>query len=409
MIKDKNFIWNTIGTTLNSFLSLFLLIIITRINGIELSGMFSFIFTLTLMLQSISNYGGRIYQISDLNDEFSFQEYLSSRIKTSIISIVIFFFLFIILRLGIKTIGIAMCLIVLRIIETFSDVFYASFQKNNHLDYVGISLTIKSLLIIILFLILNILTKNLSIASFGIVIAAIMVFVFYDLLKVKKYEKMFIIFNNDIYKESKYIFLFSFVTFLLLNVPRFIANYTLNSTQIGYLGILMMIPTVMALVCQFIIQPQLVNLTKAYYEKNITNFNRILFKSNLLLLVFSFICCILAITLGPLVLKILYGISFEEYRISFLILILAGALNGATTILSNALTIFRETKNQFIAYIFVLIINITFCYVASSTYKLNGLFLGLMLSMLIQTIIFYVIYKNKTFKILKQANFDIKN
>lgn len=409
MIKDKNFIWNTIGTTLNSFLSLFLLIIITRINGIELLGMFSFIFTLTLMLQSISNYGGRIYQISDLNDEFSFQEYLSSRIKTSIISIVIFFFLFIILRLDIKTIGIAMCLIVLRIIETFSDVFYASFQKNNHLDYVGISLTIKSLLIIILFLILNILTKNLSIASFGIVIAAIMVFVFYDLLKVKKYEKMIIIFNNDIYKKSKYIFLFSFVTFLLLNVPRFIANYTLNSTQIGYLGILMMIPTVMALVCQFIIQPQLVNLTKAYYEKNITNFNKILFKSNLLLLVFSFICCILAITLGPLVLKILYGISFEEYRISFLILILAGALNGATTILSNALTIFRETKNQFIAYIFVLIINITFCYVASSTYKLNGLFLGLMLSMLIQTIIFYVIYKNKTFKILKQANFDIKN
>ena len=89
MLKNRNFVWNTIGTTFNSFLSLFLLIVVTRINGIDISGKFSFAFALTLMLQSISNYGGRIYQISDIKNEFSFNEYLGSRIKASAISIIL--------------------------------------------------------------------------------------------------------------------------------------------------------------------------------------------------------------------------------------------------------------------------------------------------------------------------------
>ena len=74
MIKNRNFIWNMIGNSLNSFLSLFLLIIVTRINGIELSGIFSYAFTLTLILQMISNYGGRIYQVSDYNEEFKYED-----------------------------------------------------------------------------------------------------------------------------------------------------------------------------------------------------------------------------------------------------------------------------------------------------------------------------------------------
>jgi len=399
MLKSKNFIWNTIGTTLNSFLSLFLLIIVTRINGIKLSGIFSFVFSLTLMLQSISNYGGRIYQISDIKNEFSFDEYLGSRIKTTIASIIVLTMLCIVLQLNSTEISVAIILMILRIIETFSDIFYASFQKNNHLDYVGISLTIKSLLILVLFVVINIFTKNLIFSSVGIIIAASIIFLLYDLVKIRQYEKISIKFNNEIYKKSKYIFLFGFITFLLLNVPRFIANYTLNDSEIGYLGILMMIPTVMALICQFIIQPQLVNLTEAYYKNNSNKFNNILSKCITLLLGFSILCSFLAISLGPSVLRILYGISFENYRISFLILILAGVFNGLTTIFSNVLTIIRKTKSQFIAYIISLIIDVIICFLLAKYYNLTGIFIGLMISMIIQFIIFYMLYRK--YKILK--------
>ena len=394
MKKDKNFLWNMIGTTLNSFLSLFLLIIVTRINGIEMSGSFSFIFTLTLILQMFSNYGGRIYQVSDYKNEFSFQEYLGSRVKTSLLSIIFFVIMCFFYKFDLTLSIVAVSLMGLRLIETFSDIFYASFQKNNALSKVGISLTLKAVVIFLLFLILEIATKNIIISSLGILLSSILILVFYDIPNIKKYENINFKFNNNIYDESKYIFLFGFVTQLILNVGRFVGMKTLNDIQIGYLGILMMIPTVMTLISGFIVQPEIVNLTKLYEKKKKNDFNKLLNCITKTLVKFSMLCMILAITIGPFALKILYQIDFNEYRIAFVLLILAGTFNGLTTIYSTALTIFRETKKQFNYYVITLIINLVLSYLASINFGLNGIISSLMVSMLIQLILFKLFYLN---------------
>lgn len=393
MIKNKEFIWNTIGTTLNSFLSLFLLIIVTRINGLEAAGSFSFIFTLSILLQSLSNYGGRIYQVSDLNEKFSFQEYLGSRLKTSFLALIVLILFCLFYKLDTITLGVSICLFILRVIETFSDVFYGSFQKQEHLEWAGISLVLKSLLIIFLFLLFDVFTHNLFISTVGMVVASIIIFLIYDLPKILKKEKIFFKFKSNILIASKYIFLFSFITFFIINAPRFVANTTLTPEHIGYLGILMMIPTVMALVSQFIVQPQIVSLSKAYHEKQKKAFNEIVKKLIILLISCGFICCVAAITIGPFTLELLYGIPFDNYRIAFVILILAGTLNGITTIFSNILVIFRETKKQFYAYSLVLIINLASSYLLSKSYGLNGLLYAIIITMIIQCLIFCFLYK----------------
>lgn len=393
MKKDKNFLWNMIGTTLNSFLSLFLLIIVTRINGIEMSGSFSFIFTLTLILQMFSNYGGRIYQVSDYKNEFSFQEYLGSRVKTSLLSIIFFVIMCFFYKFDLKLSVVAISLMALRLLETFSDVFYASFQKHNQLYKVGVSLTAKSLLILLLFLILEVITKNILISSLGILLASILVFAFYDLPNIRKIEEFKFIYNNRVYSQSKYIFMFGFITQLILNVGRFIGMKTLDEVEIGYLGILMMIPTVMTLISGFIIQPEIVNLTKLYEKKKNEEFDKSLKNISKTLIKFSILCIVLAVTIGPFALKILYQLDFNKYRLAFVLLILAGTFNGITTIYSNALTIFRKTKEQFNYYVVVLIINLVVSYLTSLNFGLNGVIGSLMISMLIQSILFKLSYR----------------
>jgi O-antigen/teichoic acid export membrane protein len=393
MKKDKNFLWNMIGTTLNSFLSLFLLIIVTRINGIEMSGSFSFIFTLTLILQMFSNYGGRIYQVSDYKNEFSFQEYLGSRVKTSLLSIIFFIIMCFLYKFDLTLSIVAISLMSLRLIETFSDVFYASFQKHDQLYKVGISLTAKALLILLLFLISEVITKNIVISSLGILLASILVFAFYDLPNLRKNEEFKFAYNNGVYNQSKYIFMFGFITQLILNVGRFIGMKTLDEIEIGYLGILMMIPTVMTLISGFIVQPELVKLTKLYEKKKNEEFDNSLKNITKTLIKLSILCMILAITIGPFALKILYQLDFNNYRLAFVLLILAGTFNGLTTIYSNALTIFRKTKEQFNYYVVTLIINLVVSYLASLNFGLNGVIAALTMSMLIQSILFNWSYK----------------
>ena len=61
----KNTIWNIIGTTINAFSSLFFMIIVTRVNGVFDAGIFTFAFSTATMFNIIGVYAGRIYQVTD--------------------------------------------------------------------------------------------------------------------------------------------------------------------------------------------------------------------------------------------------------------------------------------------------------------------------------------------------------
>ena len=163
----------------------------------------------------------------------------------------------------------------------------------------------------------------------------------------------------------------------------------------------MMIPTVMSLVTQFIIQPEIVNLTKQYEKKMKNEFELNLKKIIKKLIFFSILCIILAMTLGPFFLGLLYQLDFKNYRLAFVLLILAGSFNGLSSIYSNALTILRITKKQFDIYVLVLILNFILSYFLSKIFNLNGVFISLLLVMLLQYILFYIIYKYN-----KKTNFN---
>ena len=71
MTKDKkNIIWNIIGATANAFNSLFFAIIVTRINGINDGGIFTYSFATACLLYMIGVYSGRTFQVTD-NQNYS--------------------------------------------------------------------------------------------------------------------------------------------------------------------------------------------------------------------------------------------------------------------------------------------------------------------------------------------------
>ena len=60
----KNFILNSIGSTIYAFTSLFFLIIVTRINDINEAGIFTFAFSNACLLQVICTYSVLSFQVT---------------------------------------------------------------------------------------------------------------------------------------------------------------------------------------------------------------------------------------------------------------------------------------------------------------------------------------------------------
>lgn len=85
LLNDKNierngYIWNMIGSMMNAFQSVFLLVIINRVLGEGESGIFNIAYANANLFLNMGKYGMRYYQVSDVKHEHSFGDYLTSRI-----------------------------------------------------------------------------------------------------------------------------------------------------------------------------------------------------------------------------------------------------------------------------------------------------------------------------------------
>lgn len=85
----KNFVWNLIGSTAASFLSLFLMMIVTRLNGIDDAGIFAFAFSTASLFTVIGTYSGRTFQVTDKNRKTTDSDYFYLKIVTSITMLII--------------------------------------------------------------------------------------------------------------------------------------------------------------------------------------------------------------------------------------------------------------------------------------------------------------------------------
>ena len=83
IINKKNIFWNFLGLTINSFNSLFFLIIVNRINGAYDGGIFTYSFSLICLAYFIGTYYNRTFQVSNKNYKNS--EFLINRVISCIL------------------------------------------------------------------------------------------------------------------------------------------------------------------------------------------------------------------------------------------------------------------------------------------------------------------------------------
>ena len=387
----KDLFWNTLGVSLNSFLIMLLLIVITRINGIKISGYFSFAFSFCAIIQTITTYGGRNYQASDIDNKIDDNSYLSTKVITTIIGIILSIIYFLIFKQAKETILFIMLIMVIKIIETFSDVFYAVLQKNNQLDVVGKSYTIKNIIGFVTFTAIDYFTKDIILSITGMIAINVLLFIVYDYRKTLKISKPKISINSKcvrVLKECFYFFFYNFLILLIANISRFTVNNLLSANELGYYGILIMIPSIMTLFGQFLITPSLVSLSKLYKKNDIKNFIKELRKVFIFSIGISVVFIICAYFLGEQVLSILYSISFKGYKIIFIEFILTGLFNAFTLIISNALTVMRKTKYQVYLYIITLTLGIVSSYLLTKNYGFNGAIYSYLITMGLQFCLF---------------------
>ena len=395
--QKKDYIWNSIGSFLQSAISPILLIVITRLNGVGDSGLFSFAMSLSVVFWAISLWGGRTYQVSDVKKEFSSGDYIVVRFISSLI-VAVFSISFCILS-GydlIKT-ELIMVLVSFKILESIADSMYGVLQIHNKLYIVGISLTIKSVFGFIIFAIVDILTKNIIYGALSIFLVNIVVVIFYDIPWMKHVESVGLTKKNimqagKIMKKTAEVFVVVFLTMFSLNIPRyFLDKY--HYDQIGYFGIMAMPITLLTLFISFVLQPNVVNLSELLKEKKVKEFTKIVSKIDFITFTLGILFVVSSYLIGVWVLNTVFGIDINNFRIDLTIMVIGAVANAFVSIYVNLLIILRRFKGQFYTLLVTNILAVVLSIYLIDKLAMLGSVLVFMTISFLQAIILLFIYK----------------
>lgn len=391
----KNFIWNIIGVTINSFNSLLYLIIINKFNTKAEAGIFTFAFSLMSLFYILALYYTRVFQISNTN-KIDDNRYIMCRMITSIFTIIVVFLLSIMNRYELYKTVIIMLLCLYRVIEAISDVFYGILHRNNELYKAGFSLTVKGVLSIVSFFIIDLLTKDVCLSIVGIIVSNLLVFLIYDLISSKKYINKFkVSFDiRIILKKAFPIFVIAFISIYIVNFSKYILDgYDTDEMQ-NIFGILLMPATFMSLCSQYILNPFLTLLKEYRINKQTNEFLKLSRKIVYVLLLIGIFVLVVAFLIGIPVLNVLYSIDLFNYKFDFIIIIIGSILYSLANVYSSLLVILDKNYLQMFVYIFVSIISTISGFILIRKMLLRGASITYLLVMIILLIIYYAIYRH---------------
>jgi glycosyltransferase involved in cell wall biosynthesis/O-antigen/teichoic acid export membrane protein len=395
----KDYVWNSIGTSVTSFISLFLLIVVTQLNGIDGAGVFSFCFNYAIVFFNVGFWGGRVYQVSDAKGEYASFDYIFMKVLTLALMFVSSAVFLMLGGYSREKAALFISLIAFKACEAFSDAVFGVIQRNNRLYTAGISLTIKGVLGFAAFFAIDIFTKDIVLASSSLVIVNILVILIYDvphMLRLERVRRVKSISDSfasalKVMRSTVFVFFFMFCSSLIVNIPRYFIDIYHEDKQ-GYFGIVVMPATAVALFGVFILQPKLVSLTKAMDKEHHDYFEYEVKRLLLTAALTGVAMVLLAYFLGVIFLSFIYGIDLTAYRLEITLTVVAGIGGVIATIYANMLVIMRKLKIKVLIYGFTLGATIIVSQLLVSRYDVRGGIEAYLIANVILCLFYAVIY-----------------
>lgn len=407
-IKRNSYIWNIIGGLINAFQSVIILIVLTRVLDIEMAGIFTIAWAIANLAITIGKYGVRNYQVTDISEKFTFNDYLSHRILVSVLMII-----FTIVYIAFQTytndysldkIIIIFLMCYLKLVDSVEDVFHGMYQQKNRLDIAGKCISVRLIISTLMLCIFSILAQNLIIAS--ILTCIFTTLILFYLLKISypifSLPKIHISYNKSwlILKYCFPIFGGSFLSFYILNAPKYAIDALLTSELQAYYGFISMPVFVIGLLNNFAFQPILTTMTICYEENDIKKFETFFWRQIIFIIFITVLALLGSFFLGIPILSLLYNCDLSLFRLDLLILMLGGGLLALVGFFTTIITLMRNQKIILIGYIIVGFLALFSSNFIVYRYQLRGasilyLFLILILTLFFSSFLLFRIRKWK--------------
>jgi len=351
----KNFIWAFAGNAVSAFCMWLILILLTKWAAVETVGVFGVAQAIGLPISMLLSLKLQVAQVTDARDEFDFGHYYALRVITSAMAVLITA----IVGFAIYEFDTAIIIAVLGLgyaIMSFREVFLAVMQKSERMDLMAVSRVFQGLFSLLLFGCFFWFTKNIVFAILGLVIARIIVLLFYDvpvsrrLLHKNGYSKPIVPqwHSNIIWKLAKTtapLGLVAWLGTLFTSLPRLFLDKFSGRENVGYFVAMSSLLVAGTMIIAALTQAASPRLAK-YYAENIKAYKVLLLKLTIVGIGLGFTGIITSVFFGRQILTLLFTPEYAKHNNVFVLLVVAGLLLMLFSFMTVGLTAARKFSVQ---------------------------------------------------------------
>lgn len=391
-----NFKWNTIAGLINAAQSLLITMFITRTMGLRYAGIYSLSYSVASLSFSVGTFSVRNFQVTDINDKYSFKMYCKMR-KISVSFMLLIVLLYCIWgwsrkSYSVEKIEIIFLVTFLKAIDAIEDLYDGFLQKEGRLDISGKIMAMRTMIVLLTVGVMINFTFDLVISLFvasivSVIVLWVSVVNVKDVFLIKNYpDNDFII--KDLILECYPLFLSSFLALYISSASKYaIDNLYTEELQAIY-GFISMPIFVIALFTNFLYQPILIKLVEEWKHKKYFVFLKRIFLQVFSIILVTIVIEVIAYFWGVQGLFILYGSDVSMYKTELLIILLGSGFYAIAQFFFTVLIILRHQKGGLICYLVGTVVAKFFSEYLVGRWVLYGAALFYLCIMIILTVLF---------------------
>lgn len=343
----QNLLWNTIGCLIYQgcqWLTTILVVLLS--SSYENSGILAFAMATGNIFVGLATYNVRTFQVSDVNNQFSSENYVAFRIVTVVLASIVCTGYSLIVAPSLST-GIAiLAFLLFKADESFSNVLYGIDQKAERMDYIGVSQGIRGIISITAFSCVLLVGGSLTLAFVTMFAGCAAVTLVYDLPHSRQLSSVSARISRETCLE---LFRICAPNVVATFAYGFVATLARQLFGIEYgeeaLGIYAAVATPCVLVqvmANYLYSPFLVPLARSWTIGDADGVRKQLTKLILGMGTVVVVCLAMAATVGAPAIELIYGSNIDDYSWMILPAMVAASFMAADSLLTDLLIVMRR-------------------------------------------------------------------
>lgn len=401
----QTYLWTIIGGLMYAGSSFLMSMVTSNYLGASAAGVLALALSIGSQLVTIGYFNIRAFQVSDVNEKYSFGDYCV--LRTITVSVMFLIGIFWVVKdsyTGVKLAAVWLA-ILFRGEEAVSDLLEGRYQQKGRYDISCRGVFVKTVLYLAGFLLTLFVTKNL--------LAAMGVMVLVYLLSIWLIDRELIGEFGGISFKSSWsrqwrllldgmpLFINAFLNAYIINASKYAIDKYYDSETLGIFNAMYMMAFVVNMFSSFVLKPIVSVLAEKYAKKEISGFLRLIFRQAAIICALTVVCIAGAWILGIPVLTLLFGVDLSGHKASLCLIIISGGFTAFYQLFQYGIIIMRHQYSSFVCCGITAVVTYFVTPLLTRKYGVIGASAGYALSIGFMSVMFFVFF---VYHLLKDKN-----